>query len=64
MNEGCSKCTGQTENIISISTPLFWLKVKIEMGQLIVAFDCKPFHGMRTSVPLRYCPFCGREFEG
>ncbi len=59
----CEKCTGQTENIVSISSPLWWLKVKIEMGQLIIAFDCKPFHGVRTSFPLKCCPFCKEEFK-
>lgn len=61
-NEGCKKCTGETECIISISTPGFWIKVKIENGELVVAFDLIK-HGMRTVAPLNCCPFCGKALK-
>lgn len=62
-SEGCEKCTGQTECIVSVSSPRLWLKIKIEQDQMLVTFDAKPNQGLRTVVPIKYCPFCGKELK-
>lgn len=63
MNEGCPKCSGCTENIISLSTPGAWFKVKIERGRMIVAYDFPPSNGFRTSTKIHFCPMCGKKLE-
>jgi hypothetical protein len=64
MNEdGCKKCTGCTDCIVSVSAPQFWAKIKIETGLLVFAYDCYPNNGMRTVAAIKFCPFCGKELN-
>lgn len=59
----CQYCKrGQPDNIVSVSAPGFWVKVKIELGKLVFAYDMGN-NGMRQVAKIHFCPFCGEKLD-
>lgn len=61
----CDYCKpNQPTNIVSVNAPGFWLKMQVEYGKLLLAYDMKSAgQGMRIPLPVKFCPMCGEPLD-